>query len=178
MIRRGQTKVYKVEPDLILLRQIMLPLPWVVCQLSDDFFKLCAHVELVVLCTFTNWSWLQELGDGPLPKRDPSSPDIARRVPLLAQIGVKFFNYSPYPWLSVLAQLLPALSLYFFLKWLHQLLETFFFHKALHGQMLLESFCSLIGVEGPNFSFFHHHICLLRHNFEGRFLAFYLYPFS
>ena len=104
--------------------------------------------------------------------------DIALQVFLLTHICVEFFDESPYLWFYLLAQLLSTPSLNFFLKWRHQLLETFFLHEAFFGQMLLEPSCSLVGVEGLGFSFFYHHLYILKHYFEGNFLALFLYPFS
>ena len=158
MLGKGENRIYEIEPYLHRLCQIAsvdvgvvngfspLPLAQTVYHLPDDLLKLSALLELVVLCAFIHRSQLQELGDGPFPKRDPPPSNIARQVLLFAQIGVEFFDYSLYSWLPMLAQLLPTSSLDLFLKCRYQLLSTSFLHKSFLGQMFLEHFCSLVRV--------------------------------
>ena len=155
-----------------------MPLSEIICQLLGDLFEAWVLLELLILCAIPYLSEPQDLGNGPFLKRDPSPPNLARHVFSLAQVSVKLLYQHPSSWFHVLAHYLPASSFYFLLKWGDELFEASLFNIPLLGEMLPKSLFSLVGVKGPDFSFFHHNLYLLKHDLEGSFLVPFLYIFS
>ena len=117
-------------------------------------------MELLILYVVSHWSKSQEFGDGPSPKRDPSPTNVSYYVFSISQVGVEFLHHCSSPKLHMFAHIFPSSSSDFLLEGQQELLETFLFHKLLLHQMFIESFCSLVGVEGSGISCFDFNLLL------------------